>query len=83
MTKLIDLIEQRIQAVLPGANVIVTDPMQDETHFEAIVVSEMFEGISLVKQHQLVMNALKEDFAGDVHALALKTYTPTKWAERN
>ena len=33
----------------------------------------------LVKQHQLVMKALKEKFATTVHSLALKTFTPEKW----
>jgi len=35
----------------------------------------------LVKQHQLVMKALKEAFEGDVHAMGLKTFTPEKWGE--
>lgn len=71
------LIGQRI----PGCQVSVNDPMNDGQHFEAVVVADQFEGISLVKQHQMVMNCLKEELQGAVHALALKTYTPQKWNE--
>ena len=68
-------IKAKILDVLPGATVEVRDPYQDGEHFEALVISAQFEGMPLVKQHQLVMNALKADFAQDVHALALTTRT--------
>ena len=68
-----------IQTALPDSIVYVLDPQNDGQHFEAIVISESFEGKSLVKQHQAVMNPLKEAFATTVHALALKTFTPAKW----
>lgn len=70
-------IKETIQAALPDATIYVADP--DGEHFEAIVISPTFEGMMLVKQHQLVMKALKEKFATTVHSLALKTYTPEKW----
>ena len=72
-------IKSIIQDNLPDAEVIVHDP--DGEHVEAIVVSASFEGMSLVKQHQAVMKPLKEAFATNLHALALKTLTPEKWAE--
>ncbi len=76
---MIQQIEQRIQEAIPDAIVKVSDPENDGTHFEAIVVSASFENLSLVKQHQQVMNALKAEFASTVHALNLKTLTPTQW----
>ena len=34
-----------------------------------------------VKQHQMVLNALKEEFDSErLHALQLQTFTPDKWA---
>ena len=52
----------------------------DNVHFEAIVVSAAFDGISKVKQQQLVYTALGNKItSGEVHALALKTYTPEGW----
>ncbi len=72
-------IKAAILACIPDAKVFVVDPYRDGEHFQALVISHSFEGQMLVKQHQLVMNALKEAFAGQVHALSLKTYTPSKW----
>ncbi len=74
-----EFIKTIILEALPGANVSVVDPYSDGEHFQAVVVSDLFENQSLVTQHQLVMNALKEAFYTDVHALGLKTFPTTKW----
>ncbi len=48
-----------------------------ETHFNVKVVSESFEGSSLVKRHRLVYEVLKDELqTGGVHALSLITKTP-------
>ena len=72
-------LQQLIEAAMPGAVVQVANPENDELHYEAVVVSEEFEHLPLVKQHQRVMQAVKEEFGGAVHALKLKTYTPVQW----
>ncbi|MDG9730224.1 BolA/IbaG family iron-sulfur metabolism protein [Ignatzschineria sp. RMDPL8A] len=52
----------------------------DGTHFEAIVVSPAFEGISMLKQHKMVYATLGDRLeTEEIHALALKTYTPAQW----
>ncbi|MEM9412825.1 MAG: BolA/IbaG family iron-sulfur metabolism protein [Planctomycetota bacterium] len=76
MSLLTEQIERIIRSSLPDATVTVSDPMNDGAHLEAVVISESFAGLSLVEQHRRVMNALKEEFAGDLHALKLKTRTP-------
>lgn len=76
MSQLTEQIEKIILSALPDANVEVTDPMNDGAHLEAAVVSASFEGLSLVEQHRKVMQALKAEFAGDLHALKLKTRVP-------
>ena len=76
---LVNEIKQTILEELPEALVYVMDPNNDGEHFEAIVVSDTFRDLSLVKQHQVVMTALTDKFATSVHALALKTFTPEKW----
>ena len=81
MSDLIKQIEETILHAVPNAQVIVSDPRNDGEHLEAMVISESFVGMPLVKQHQQVMQSLKDAFAGDLHALALKTYTPEKWAK--
>ncbi|MGY8748445.1 MAG: BolA family protein [Pirellulales bacterium] len=80
MRDLTKKIEEIILRALPNAQVMVQDPMNDGAHLEATVISDSFVGMSLVDQHRQVMQPLKEAFAGNLHALALKTYTPEKWA---
>ena len=75
----LDQIKQIIKKAIPHAEVHVQDPMNDGQHLRALVISSTFEGLPLVKQHQMVMTPLKEAFASSVHALALKTFTPEKW----
>jgi monothiol glutaredoxin len=44
------------------------------------VISERFEGLTMIKQHQGVMEALNEPLvSGRLHAVILKTYTPVQW----
>ena len=74
-------IKKVIEESIPQSVAYVRDPNQDGEHFQAFVVSPVFEGMMLVKQHQMVMKALKDAFAQSVHALQLKTFTPAKWEE--
>lgn len=71
-----DEIEKLIQTALPDATVRVTDPMNDRTHFEAVVLSPSFAGKTKVQQHKMVYAALGDSFDGPLHALALKTGVP-------
>ncbi|MSQ80770.1 MAG: BolA/IbaG family iron-sulfur metabolism protein [Candidatus Methylopumilus sp.] len=51
----------------------------DGTHFEGVIVSKSFEGLNRVKQHQMVFNALGDKMKSEIHALSMKTYTPSEW----
>jgi sulfur transfer protein SufE/stress-induced morphogen len=54
-----------------------------ETHFNVKVVSESFEGRSLLKRHRLVYDLLKDELqTGGVHALSLITKTPREVAAK-
>jgi acid stress-induced BolA-like protein IbaG/YrbA len=74
-------IKSTIEEAIPQSTAHIFDPMHDGQHLQAVVISPAFEGVTLVKQHQMVMNPLKEAMAGAVHALGLKTFTPAKWEE--
>lgn len=50
-----------------------------ETHYKAVIVSPLFAGLNAVKRHQKVY-ATVGDLMGQIHALALHTYTPEEWA---
>jgi len=74
-------IKRRIELALPGAQVEVNDTTGTNDHFEAKVISASFAGLSMVQQHQQVYAPLQDVLAtGELHALALKTYTPSQWA---
>lgn len=49
------------------------------SHFHVLVVSEAFEGLSKVKRHQKIYAALQEEMKQQIHALALKTMTPSEY----
>ncbi|HYH43747.1 MAG TPA: BolA/IbaG family iron-sulfur metabolism protein [Burkholderiales bacterium] len=51
----------------------------DGRHFEAVIVSAQFRGLTKVRQHQLVYGALGERMREEVHALSMKTLTPEEW----
>ncbi len=73
-------LEERIrQGVGNVSHLVVTDLTGTRDHWEALVVSEAFNGKNRVEQHQMVYAALGELMAGPVHALALKTYSPESW----
>ena len=57
-------------------------PPNSETHFKVTLVSDGFEGVRKVARHQKVYAALAAELAGPVHALALHTYTPEEWQQR-
>jgi acid stress-induced BolA-like protein IbaG/YrbA len=51
----------------------------DGHHFQALIVSTQFEGLSKVRQHQLVYAALGDRMREEVHALSMTTLTPAQW----
>jgi len=49
----------------------------DGRHFDAVIVSSLFKGKSMIEQHRLVYDALGDHMKSDIHALSLKTIEPT------
>lgn len=49
-----------------------------ETHFNLKIVSEEFEGKSLVKRHRLVYGLLQEELQNGLHALSIVAKTPSE-----
>lgn len=74
-----DAVKQLIQAGMPGACEV--EVSGDGRHFEAVVVSDEFEGKSLITRHRMVMATVHSEIASDaLHALSVKTFT---FAERD
>ena len=71
--EVINLIKKKI-----ADSEVFVENLKGDDHLQVTVVSSVFNGLSLVKQHQLVYSALKEELASEaIHALALKTETPS------
>lgn len=52
----------------------------DGAHFEAVIISTAFEGKNRVARHQVVYGALGERMREEIHALSMKTLTPSEWS---
>ncbi len=72
-------IKQSIEAGIACDHVQVAG---DGQHWEAVIVSATFEGLSRIKQHQLVYAAMGDRMREEVHALSMQTLTPAQWEER-
>lgn len=67
-----------ISAGIPEAEVRVTG---DGSHFDAIVISRAFAGLSLLNRQRKVYASVNEHIvSGELHALSIKTFTPEEWA---
>lgn len=77
----IEELRNTIQSAFPGDEVHLSSPMQDNNHFQLVVVSPRFENLNMVQQHQLVYQAVGGAMQEAVHALAIRTFTPAQWAK--
>ena len=70
-------VKELIAKSFQGDEVEVTG---DGSMFDARIVSEKFDGLSLVKKQQLVYKTVNDHIqSGEIHALTMKTYTPAEW----
>ena len=66
-------LEAELRQAFPDAEIHIEDLAGDGDHYRARITSSAFEGLSRVRQHQLVYAALKGKVGGALHALALET----------
>ena len=72
-------IKKLIEAGIAGSTATVTG---DGGKYEAVVVSTALDGLSMLKEHQLVYATVNAEIAsGELHALTIKAYTPEEWAQ--
>lgn len=75
-----EAIKQLIEAGIPGAEAHVAG---EGSKFEATVISSAFEGLTPVKEHQLVYGTVNDKIAsGEMHALTIQAFTPEEWAAK-
>jgi stress-induced morphogen len=72
-----DQVKAAITMAMPDAQVEVEDLTGGGDHLQVTVISTAFDGLTRVRQHQLVYGALRQELASEaIHALALQTSTP-------
>lgn len=80
-------IEDRLTAAFAPERLEVTDDSAlhashagarpgGESHFSVTIMSAAFAGLNRVARHRAVNQALAEELAGPVHALAIKALAP-------
>ena len=70
-----------IEAGIGGCEATVT---ADGSKYTAIVVSDEFEGKTMLAEQKMVFALVNEHIqSGAIHALTIKAYTPAEWAEQN
>ena len=74
-------IKQLIESGIENSEAIVTG---ESGKYEATVISPAFEGLTMLKEHQLVYKTVNAQIAsGELHALTIKAFTPSEWEEKN
>ncbi len=52
----------------------------DGSHFDILVIGEVFAGMRPVQKQQLVYGVLNEQIAsGSIHAVNIRTFTASEW----
>lgn len=72
-------ITKLIEAGLPQAEVSIMS--DDNTHFEALVVSDEFADRRALARHQLVYQCLGALMGNEIHAMSIRAYTRDEWAK--
>lgn len=66
-------LEKKLKNYFPDADIEIIDLAGDNDHYEARIASANFSGLTLVKQHKMVMDALGPIVGNELHALSIKT----------
>lgn len=74
-----DEIKNLIENQLPGSIVHVGDLTGTMDHLDILVANDVFNGKSLIDQHQMIMDILKEELKQKVHAVKIKTMNIEKY----
>lgn len=87
MGEVTNTIEKKLRAALDPTHLEVIDESEGhrghagyreggESHFRVVIRAAAFEGQSRVARQRMVMDALREELKGPIHALSIKAETP-------
>ncbi|HLA75504.1 MAG TPA: BolA/IbaG family iron-sulfur metabolism protein, partial [Gammaproteobacteria bacterium] len=65
-----ETIKHMIESGLPGCQAQVEG---DGSHFQAVVISDAFEGKATLARHRMVYGTLGDNMQSAIHALSMRT----------
>ena len=72
-------VEARLRESYPGAEVTVQDLTGTQDHYQVVVISDAFNGMTRIQRHQSVMGVFDNELkSGEVHALTIKAGTQSE-----
>ena len=71
----INSIKQKVENKISGARVEVIDTTGTGDHFSILVVSDIFNKMTLINRHKLIYQSLDKYVTKEIHALQIKAYT--------
>ena len=71
----INSIKQKVKDEISGARVKVVDTTGTGDHFSILVVSDIFNKMTLINRHKLIYQSLDKYVTKEIHALQIKAYT--------
>jgi len=75
-----DFFSSLVEKEIDGAKATVT---AEGSKFEAVVISDTFDGVSVVNRHKMVYSVLEEHIkSGAIHALTIKAHTEAEYASK-
>ena len=75
-------IKERLIKNFPEDKVEVFDLRGSGDHFSVIVISDKFQGISLVDRHRMIYSIFEDKIVTEIHALQNQTYTLEEWKRK-
>ena len=76
-------LKERLEKLAPSTHVTVVDLTGTQDHYQAVIVSPVFEGKMMIEQHRMVLGLIQSEIdSGEVHALTMKTFTPDQWSKK-
>ena len=71
--------KDRLIKLFPNSQIKITDMTMECNHFSIMIISDLFNGLSLIERHKLIYQEFQEEITTSIHALQIKTFTKLEW----
>tara|TARA_B100000959_G_C14837761_1_gene564665 strand:+ start:490 stop:732 length:243 start_codon:yes stop_codon:yes gene_type:complete len=78
----VNLIKEKIHASIDNAQIDVKDTNGTGNHFSILVISDIFNDMSLIERHKIIHQCLKKYISNEIHAIQLKTLSKKEYEDQ-